>query len=68
VSSVWSRDEGHPRAPLLIAAVAGSPGLLSLYDHHSDGSGVAYASYLTPLLDLRRADAVPVAARRRLIG
>jgi N,N-dimethylformamidase len=31
----------------------GIPGLLSLYDHHSDGSGVAYASHLTPLLDLR---------------
>ena len=29
------------------------PGLLSLYDHHSDGSGVAYASRLRPLLDMR---------------
>lgn len=29
------------------------PGLLSLYDHHSDGSGVVYASRLMPLLDIR---------------
>ena len=29
------------------------PGLLSLYDHHSDGSGVAYASRRMPLLDMR---------------
>ncbi len=28
-------------------------GLLSLYDHHSDGSGVTYASRLIPLLDMR---------------
>ena len=31
----------------------GFPGLLSLYDHHSDGSGVAYASRLRPLADIR---------------
>lgn len=31
----------------------GIPGLLGLYDHHSDGSGVAYASQLMPLLELR---------------
>lgn len=31
----------------------GIPGLLSLYDHHSDGSGVCYASCLRPLLDMR---------------
>jgi N,N-dimethylformamidase len=31
---------------------SGIPGLLSLYDHHSDGSGVCYASRLRPLLDL----------------
>ena len=29
------------------------PGLLSLYDHHSDGSGVAYVSRRMPLLDMR---------------
>ena len=28
------------------------PSLLSVYDHHSDDSGVCYASYLRPLLDL----------------
>ena len=32
---------------------SGIPALLSLYDHHSDGSGVAYASRLRPLLDIR---------------
>lgn len=31
----------------------GIPGLLSLYDRHTDGSGVVYASHLTPLLDLK---------------
>ncbi len=31
---------------------SGSPGLLSLYDYHSDGTGVCYASRLRPLLDL----------------
>ncbi len=30
---------------------SGIPGLLSLYNVHSDGSGVAYASRLKPLLD-----------------
>jgi N,N-dimethylformamidase beta subunit-like, C-terminal/Concanavalin A-like lectin/glucanases superfamily len=30
----------------------GIPGLLSLYDYHSDGSGVCYASRLRPLLDM----------------
>jgi N,N-dimethylformamidase len=30
---------------------SGIEGLLSLYDHHSDGSGVCYASRLRPLLD-----------------
>jgi N,N-dimethylformamidase beta subunit-like, C-terminal/Concanavalin A-like lectin/glucanases superfamily len=29
----------------------GIPGLLSLYDHHSDGSGVCYASRLRPLVN-----------------
>jgi N,N-dimethylformamidase len=28
------------------------PSLLSVYDHHSDDSGVCYASFLRPLLDL----------------
>ena len=28
-------------------------GLLSLYDHHSDGSGVCYSSRLRPILNLR---------------
>ena len=32
---------------------SGIPGLLSLYDRHSDGSGVAYASRLRPLVDIR---------------
>ncbi|MFZ0037920.1 MAG: LamG domain-containing protein [Candidatus Acidiferrales bacterium] len=31
---------------------SGIPSLLSVYDHHSDDSGVCYASYLRPLLDL----------------
>ncbi len=32
---------------------SGIPGLLSIYDHHSDASGVCYASWLRPLLDVR---------------
>lgn len=31
---------------------SGSPGLLSLYDYHFDGTGVCYASRFRPLLDL----------------
>ena len=31
----------------------GGPKLLSLYDHHSDGSGVAYSSRLRPIVNLR---------------
>ncbi|HJO05363.1 MAG TPA: LamG domain-containing protein, partial [Acidobacteriota bacterium] len=30
-----------------------TPELLSHYDHHSDGSGVAYSSWLRPILDVR---------------
>jgi N,N-dimethylformamidase beta subunit-like, C-terminal/Concanavalin A-like lectin/glucanases superfamily len=29
------------------------PQLLSLYNHHSDGSGVAYSSHLRPILNMR---------------
>lgn len=31
----------------------GTPELLSLYSHHSDGSGVSYASGLRPILEMR---------------
>jgi N,N-dimethylformamidase len=30
-----------------------APQLLSLYNHHSDGSGVAYSSHLRPILNMR---------------
>ena len=34
-------------------AFSHGPELLSLYDHHTDGSGVAYSSRLRPILNLR---------------
>ena len=55
---------GVPRSPIAFLAPTftylaygnwnrGTPELLSLYSHHSDGSGVSYASSLRPILDMR---------------
>ena len=56
--------EGAVRAPVAFLAPTftylaygnwnrGTSQLLSLYSHHSDGSGVSYASSLRPILDMR---------------